>query len=272
MRAVGETCGALVLNLRRFIHHVRGQEWTAITIDLMVVVVGVVLGIQVSNWNAERLDRQLAQRYLADIASDIRSDLSELARVEASAMDRIAASAYILQQAGIVNVTGEVRISDARVDDVFAKSLSFPIPVPPQPSADARSNLWEAAFRTYAYDLNRGAYDALLGAGKLDLITDPMLMRVLQEYYYLVNSLDRTQERTMFPTRTIIQQIGLSQGLSPGLVVDEETLIARIKSTPALAACVASGRQSAAATILIAKVQKEKGEELLQLLASNGIR
>ena len=37
--------------LRRFIEHVRKQEWTAIAIDFVIVVVGVFIGIQVANWN-----------------------------------------------------------------------------------------------------------------------------------------------------------------------------------------------------------------------------
>ena len=40
--------------LRRVIDHVRKQEWTAIWIDLAIVVVGVFIGIQVSNWNDDR--------------------------------------------------------------------------------------------------------------------------------------------------------------------------------------------------------------------------
>ena len=43
--------------LRRVIHHVRNQEWTAIWIDLVIVVVGVFIGIQVSNWNEASADR-----------------------------------------------------------------------------------------------------------------------------------------------------------------------------------------------------------------------
>ena len=42
--------------LRRVIHHAKKQEWTAIAIDLVIVVVGVFIGIQVSNWNADRAD------------------------------------------------------------------------------------------------------------------------------------------------------------------------------------------------------------------------
>jgi hypothetical protein len=40
--------------LRRVISHLRAQEWTAIAIDFVIVVVGVFIGIQVSNWNAAR--------------------------------------------------------------------------------------------------------------------------------------------------------------------------------------------------------------------------
>jgi len=35
--------------LRRVIQHFRQQEWTAIGIDFLIVVVGVFMGIQVSN-------------------------------------------------------------------------------------------------------------------------------------------------------------------------------------------------------------------------------
>jgi hypothetical protein len=41
--------------LRRIIEHVKVQNWTAIVIDFVIVVVGVFIGIQVSNWNEGRL-------------------------------------------------------------------------------------------------------------------------------------------------------------------------------------------------------------------------
>jgi hypothetical protein len=47
--------------LRRVIQHVKKQEWTAIWIDLVIVVVGVFIGIQVSNWNAARADEVRAK-------------------------------------------------------------------------------------------------------------------------------------------------------------------------------------------------------------------
>ena len=40
--------------LRHVIAHLRRQDWTAVAIELVVVIVGVFIGVQASNWNAER--------------------------------------------------------------------------------------------------------------------------------------------------------------------------------------------------------------------------
>jgi hypothetical protein len=48
--------------LRRIIAHFRKQEWTAIFLDFVIVVVGVFVGLQVNNWNEARAtDRQSAE-------------------------------------------------------------------------------------------------------------------------------------------------------------------------------------------------------------------
>lgn len=69
--------------LRRVIEHVRKQEWTAIWIDLVIVVVGVFIGIQVSNWNAERADNARADAYLARIKGNLNTDIRNIERRKA---------------------------------------------------------------------------------------------------------------------------------------------------------------------------------------------
>lgn len=41
--------------LRRVIEHVKAQNWTAVALDFVIVVVGVFISIQVANWNDARL-------------------------------------------------------------------------------------------------------------------------------------------------------------------------------------------------------------------------
>ena len=57
--------------LRRIIAHVREQQWTAIAIDFLIVVVGVFVGIQASNYNAERAERRLEAEYAERIVADL---------------------------------------------------------------------------------------------------------------------------------------------------------------------------------------------------------
>lgn len=49
--------------IRRIREHVSGHNWFAVTIDLAIVIIGVFLGTQVSNWNQGRIDRDTATSY-----------------------------------------------------------------------------------------------------------------------------------------------------------------------------------------------------------------
>lgn len=57
--------------LRRVIAHVGKQEWTAIAIDFAIVVVGVFIGIQVSNWNQARVDRDKTTSYRQRLVDEL---------------------------------------------------------------------------------------------------------------------------------------------------------------------------------------------------------
>jgi hypothetical protein len=52
---------------KRVAARLRAQDWFAITIELMIVIVGVFIGTQVSNWNADRLQKRETQRMLVQL-------------------------------------------------------------------------------------------------------------------------------------------------------------------------------------------------------------
>ncbi|MEE2524739.1 hypothetical protein V0U79_00040 [Hyphobacterium sp. HN65] len=56
--------------LRRLSEHVREQNWTAIALDFLVVVLGVFIGLQAQQWNERRMDAARGQAYLHSLASD----------------------------------------------------------------------------------------------------------------------------------------------------------------------------------------------------------
>jgi hypothetical protein len=78
--------------LRRIIAHFRKQEWTAIAIDFVIVVVGVFVGLQVNNWNEARKDRQVEHALLERLHIETR-ELLAITREEWRAhRDRVAPS------------------------------------------------------------------------------------------------------------------------------------------------------------------------------------
>lgn len=60
--------------LRRLAQNLKEQNWTAIGIEFVLLVLGVFLGIQVANWNEARGDRQRGAVFTEKLIADMRSE------------------------------------------------------------------------------------------------------------------------------------------------------------------------------------------------------
>ena len=81
---------------RRAVARLRGQDWLAITIQVAIVMIGVFMGIQVANWNEERLERHETQRMLTRLKPELRNllDLYASARTYYATTRDYAATAF----------------------------------------------------------------------------------------------------------------------------------------------------------------------------------
>src|SRR4029453_12393933 len=61
--------------LRRLTANLRAQNWTAIGIEFLIVVVGVFIGTQVANWNQARLEKQATKRMLVQLKPELGAEL-----------------------------------------------------------------------------------------------------------------------------------------------------------------------------------------------------
>jgi hypothetical protein len=140
--------------LRRVIAHFRKQEWTAIVIDFVIVVAGVFVGIQVSNWNAARADARLGEDYVRRLTRDLREDLvavrSELAYYSA-VLESVQKTDELLRAEG----------SDPRalvVNAYRASEISYTAPV-------------------------RATWDQIVSSGHLGLLPEGSAEAGLSQYY-----------------------------------------------------------------------------------------
>ncbi len=142
--------------LRRVIAHFRKQEWTAIAIDFLIVVIGVFVGLQVSNWNAARVDAVRAHGYLERLRGDLLTDVSELG----------ARKAYWRKVAAYGEAAVAYAESGALVDGSKWKTLR---------AFYQASQLWRYAASEIAFELT--------GAGEIGLIRNERLRAALAKYY-----------------------------------------------------------------------------------------
>ncbi len=140
--------------LRRVIAHFRKQEWTAIFLDFVIVVVGVFVGLQVSNWNAARVERAAEIGYLAAMKDDVSFSIENLETL-------------------VVNMG---RQEEARAA-LYAFSLDPDATFAPQ---DRDRYLSHGLFHLATMNISQVTFEALKGSGKLGSIGSPALVSALQ--------------------------------------------------------------------------------------------
>ena len=70
--------------LRRIIEHVKTENWFAIGIDFVIVVIGVFIGIQVANWNETRNDKAGLAAALERVDNEVSHNIDMIAEVLAA--------------------------------------------------------------------------------------------------------------------------------------------------------------------------------------------
>lgn len=143
--------------LGRIIEHVRAQNWTAVGIDFVIVVVGVFVGIQVSNWNDARRERLLERQYLARIASDLEQSIGDIEHAIRRTRERQAFGELLMAS---IDDPAVVRVEPGR----FVAAIMF-------------------AGYTLSPDIRSQTFDEIKSAGELKVVRDDQLRLDLTEFY-----------------------------------------------------------------------------------------
>lgn len=69
--------------LRRLTANLRAQNWTAIAVEFVLLVLGVFLGILAANWNLERVEKQATGQLLSQLDTELAEVLIDLDSMDA---------------------------------------------------------------------------------------------------------------------------------------------------------------------------------------------
>jgi hypothetical protein len=171
--------------LRNVTKHVKDQNWFAVCVDFVIVVLGVFIGIQVSNWNASRADRSNETLYLGYLAEDLQSDLRKIDNVYRVSEWRMSALAAV-----ITTATGEPMPSIRAMPqgDVPIETVADYEPTASQSVIMAMSLL-------VTFDSSDLTYSTLVSTGGVRLLRNQELTRGMQEYNAAVRDLQRIESR-----------------------------------------------------------------------------
>lgn len=239
--------------LRRIAHHLKQQQWTAVLIELVILILGVFLGFQVTDWANERANRSAEARHLEEIAEDLRADAAVFDQIGASAEKRISGIDYIL---------GETRGVTRPSRLVTPNGDSYDMPVGPPVAPADRTRLLSRVNLVRSTIGNRTGFEALLGAGGMQKIRDRKISRQLQVYYA---QLDEMTELTVILKQLRAEgvAIGHTLGLSAFGEMDPDELTALVRGSPAYSAYLRTNREWAAVYLSAIAAQKQRAMQLL---------
>ncbi|HVZ99977.1 MAG TPA: hypothetical protein VG841_06655 [Caulobacterales bacterium] len=149
------------MKLGRIREHVAAHNWFAVGVDLCIVVLGVFLGMQVNNWNQDRLDRQQGGVYYQRIAGDLDTDIIAWQ----TSMDY-----YTSVQSHAKAALAALKQPHADLGEQFLIDAYQATQIAPRPVA-------------------RGAYDEAVSRGVFIYVGDVRLRDRITNYYLLANGL-----------------------------------------------------------------------------------
>ena len=142
--------------LARLTRAIRQQNWFAVVLEFVIVVAGVVIGFQVTAWNARQADLQRGQLYIERLSEDLaenrtrtENNIAFRAKVRALGLDALA----------------------------FASGQRLPAD-----SWQVVATYFNASQAGSAYHV-RATYEEMLSTGDLRLIDDFDLRKALSVYY-----------------------------------------------------------------------------------------
>lgn len=153
MRSLRE--GWIVTIVRRTVARLRDQDWTAVTIELVVVILGVFLGVQAANWNEDREQEQKSRAFTQRLKDDLRIEAWNY-EIQIAYNRQVLANARRAADA----LTGRAPLSDEA--------------------------LLVAAYRATQFNGNsrrRATYDELTSTGEIGLIRDKTLRTLAMDLY-----------------------------------------------------------------------------------------
>ena len=143
--------------LRRITHHIREYEWFAIAVEIMVIIIGLMLALQLDRWQESRAERGQERTYIDRLISNVQADIPAIE------------FAIELQSMRLEFVDLLIAVADKPEKSMVEPTIFL-------------GAVKQAAY-TYTPSLTSHTFENLRSTGDLSLILDQAVKDELFEYY-----------------------------------------------------------------------------------------
>ena len=162
--------------LRRLAEAIKSQNWFIVFIEVLVLVVGIFMGLQVDDWNQSRKDWAEERVYLEELLEDFEANRTALLGSTSALEEIIPAMTALLEQSALDTPTWSVGELNDAFRNIHLMPTFFPV---------------ERAFAN------------LIGSGDLKIIRNRELKNTLAQYFSateLVELVQNTHEMELVQT------------------------------------------------------------------------
>lgn len=255
--------------IKRLAGNIRQQDWFAVTVEILVVIVGLMLAFQVDRWWEKRGERVQEAEYVARLIADVKSDVPVIE--------------YAIELAGLRKEMADLLMEVAE-----------------NPAAATRDPIrfvaavHQAAF-TYSPSLAAYTFEDMRSTGNLRLIRNPTIKDALYGYYNFDSSekqfrqlqfmsesrhfelaagvLSYQQARLIQDTWYVVAPGDLKQFDSSQLNISEVQASAeRFRSRVELLAWLPELRHLQIEQIVVNEIRLEKAKDVLNILREYAVK
>jgi hypothetical protein len=145
------------MKLRSYSQWIANRDWSSVAMDILIVVVGVIIALQVSNWNEERKDAARGADYLLRMQNELRADVVRLGTMATSWK--------------AVNAEGRAALAHAEHGTLY------------HGSAWKTLLAYYQASQIWPYRKDDTTFQELRASGEFGLIRDPVLRAKVSRHY-----------------------------------------------------------------------------------------
>ena len=171
--------------ITRIAHYLRTQDWNAIAVEFVIVTAGVLMGIQVSNWNDARVEKARVTQQVVSLGTELRGNLATIERYQ--------------------------RNVESQLADLIALQRSFDRPGATEADTDTRLM---NVFRVGSMILETSAYDELTRTGSFRYL-DPEIRSAVTEWKAKKGLVERADQDALAYRATAVDHLAGALAFEP---------------------------------------------------------